>query len=47
MADDKKNFDSITMFGSDNAAGVCGPDGCSIADHQKKVQKDKQADKQK
>lgn len=42
MADDNKKFDSITMFGSDKDAGVCGPEGCSLADHQKKVQEDKQ-----
>lgn len=33
MAEDKQQFN--TMFGDNNVAGVCGPDGCNIAEHQK------------
>lgn len=32
-----KTFDEIKIIGSTDDAGICGPNGCSIADHQKKV----------
>jgi hypothetical protein len=33
MTEDKQQFN--TMFGDNNDAGVCGPDGCNITEHQK------------
>lgn len=30
------NFDAINIIGNDDDAGICGPDGCVIADHRKK-----------
>lgn len=40
MSEDKNT--TFQTFGSTNGAGVCGPDGCSIADHHKQVAKKKE-----
>ncbi|WP_255372235.1 hypothetical protein [Limosilactobacillus caccae] len=44
MADDEKKLQPLTALTNNDAAGVCGPDGCKIADHRQK-EKEKQVDK--
>lgn len=33
----KEQFSSIDFVTAEKVDGMCGPEGCSIADHQKKV----------
>lgn len=47
MMTGKDKFDAIEFIASKNMDGVCGPEGCSIADHQKKVEEQKKQEKQK
>lgn len=47
MTTGKDKFDAIEFIASENMDGVCGPEGCSIADHQKKVEEQEKQGKQK
>jgi hypothetical protein len=41
---DKDKATSFKTFGSQDAAGVCGPDGCNITAHRELTKQDKKTE---
>lgn len=44
---EKNKLDAIEFVTSGNMDGMCGPEGCSIADHQKMMEERQKQNKEK